>query len=180
MGKVEGNALIDEDGVSEEDEAIADVDGKLAIEASKERLLRSYGVGDDREGSVTPIQDNPRSSPKLPEDEKIELPQVSMGSTPKVSSPLVPPGLKSISQGSVPRSSSWLGATNIGMAPGSGFSSMIIESPSFTAPVTSEKTSEPIVMAETVLESTSRQQPGQPTRQEIAPPKVSRFKASRS
>lgn len=180
MGKLQKGELVGDEGDSEDD-LVADVEEKLAIEKAKQRLVQSPDAGINSDPR-TPILDNPRSSPKLPADES------KMTFATSTSSPLNPPSGSTLTgtikppgirdrdsaRGFVPS------PAQLNQGPGS--LSMIIESPSF-APSSrvSKEVRSPSVMMETVRESSPRQNPARSTPQTVSgPPKVSRFKAARS
>lgn len=187
MGKVEDGELV---GVADdsEDELVADVEEKLAINKAKRALLGpSTPDADAHSDSGTPIMNDPRSSPKLHPDEEFAMqtsvhPEARMPRSPLAASPPTFPPPTRPMLASDTRSTQ---SQKSGIVPGLGFSSMIIESPSFAAPPAhaSIKPKAPPVMADTVRESSSLHSSTVATSANTSsrtPPKVSRFKAART
>jgi len=185
MGKVEDGELVGP-GDDSEDELATDVEEKLAIGAARQHLLRSSTSDsmDTHSDSGTPIMNDPRSSPKLRPDEEIayQAPVSPNPRTPKSPLATAPPIFPSSSKLGQPFTNPQTSQVT-GSAQGLGFSSMIIESPSFAPPPSQKPAPQkaPSIMADTVRESAPRQSSAvPPTSTSRAPPKVSRFKAARS
>jgi hypothetical protein len=178
MGVIEDGELVGAADDSE-DELAADVEERLAIDSAKERLLKSRSTEPEiHSDSGTPIMNDLRSSPKLHPEEELVSQQVASFSARAAGSPLA-----ANIGGSDPASKSRISPPS-GTVPSPSFSSMVVNSPSFTPPsrLGTGKPQPPFVLADTVRESTPRQPPTvQPANSNTrAPPKVSRFKASRS